>query len=71
MPSKPTNKQRRDSAPEFTPTLGYTLRKWSLVVPVVMLAVTLVGSFVPEQRDSLIDTVFTAVDSPSRTNHTQ
>ena len=36
-----------------------------------MLAVTLVGSFVPEQRDSLIDTVFTAVDSPSRTNHTQ
>lgn len=41
------------------------------MVPVIMLAVTLVGAFVPEQRDSLIDTIFTAVENPSSTNHTQ
>lgn len=69
MPSKQTKKQRRDAEPEFTPTLGYTVRRWSLIVPATMLAVTLVGAFVPEQRDELINSVFTAVENPNTQNH--
>lgn len=65
----PTNHaERRDSDPVFTHTLGYTIRKWTLIIPLVMVGITSVAALYPDTRDTVIGIVLPGSSSTHSTN---